>query len=102
MINEISPEQLREWIEQRRGEIQIIDIREQYEFEDGHLNPCVHIPMERVMDRISDLDSSKPVVVYCQSGKRSTPMAYMLQREHGLENVYSLSGGFEAYQSKRS
>lgn len=99
MVNEVSPAELKNWIDTKRNEIQIIDIRESYEYEDGHLNPCKHIPMEYVMEAISELDKDKPIVVYCQSGKRSTPMVYMLQRECGIEDVYSLKGGFEAYQS---
>lgn len=99
MVNEVSPEELKNWIETKRSEIQIIDIRESYEYEDGHLSPCRHIPMEFVLEAVRDMDQEKPIVVYCQSGKRSTPMAYMLQRECGVENVYSLKGGFEAYQS---
>jgi rhodanese-related sulfurtransferase len=99
MVNEVSPEELKNWIDTKRSEIQIIDIRESYEYEDGHLTPCKHIPMENVMESVNEFDDSKPLIIYCQSGKRSTPMAYMLQRECGLKNVYSLKGGFEAYQS---
>ena len=94
MLNEMAPARLLEMIEQNES-VHIIDIREDYEYEDGHL-PCVHMPMETVFERADELPRDRPVVVYCQSSKRSSAMVYMLQRENGLDNVYSLTGGYAA------
>ncbi len=94
MLNELAPEQLLQILEQNK-EVHIIDIREDYEFEDGHL-PCVHMPMDSVFERAHELPRDIPVVIYCRTGKRSNAMAYMLCREKGLDNVYSVTGGYEA------
>ena len=51
-------------------DITIIDIRETYECEDGAI--CeVNIPLAQFLSRIDDIPKDKPVVLYCNSGKRS-------------------------------
>ena len=94
MLNELTPEDLLRMLE-RNEKVHLIDIREDYEFEDGHL-PCIHMPMETVFERADELPRDIPVVIYCQSSKRSSAMAYMLNREKGLQNVFSVRGGYKA------
>lgn len=90
----MAPEDLLRMLEQNE-KVHLIDIREDYEFEDGHL-PCIHMPMETVFEKADELPRDIPVVIYCQSSKRSSAMAYMLHREKGLNNVFSVKGGYEA------
>tara|TARA_Y100000385_G_C12846961_1_gene531351 strand:+ start:342 stop:650 length:309 start_codon:yes stop_codon:yes gene_type:complete len=74
---------------------QIIDIREPYEYEDGALTN-VNIPLDKMMSSLNKIHKDRPVIIYCQSGKRASAIIYMLEKEYKLENLYSLEGGYNA------
>ena len=74
---------------------QIIDIRESYEYEDGALTD-ENIPLDTMMSSLDRIAKDRPVVIYCQSGKRANAIIYMLEKEFKLDNLYSLEGGYEA------
>jgi rhodanese-related sulfurtransferase len=94
----MSPEKLKSLLDEGR-DVQIIDIRESHEVESGNLGGS-HIPMAEVMDRIDEIRKDCPVVVHCKSGSRASAMVFALQSEKGLENVYNLEGGLEAWAEK--
>jgi molybdopterin/thiamine biosynthesis adenylyltransferase/rhodanese-related sulfurtransferase len=73
----------------------LVDVREQEEWNEGHLPGAVHVPRGFLESRIERAapDRSQPVILYCQSGARSAFAAKSLE-ELGYENVASLSGGF--------
>tara|TARA_B100001057_G_C22703249_1_gene892670 strand:+ start:270 stop:560 length:291 start_codon:yes stop_codon:yes gene_type:complete len=75
--------------------LQIIDIRESYEYEDGALTD-ENIPLDTMMSSLDRIAKDRPVVIYCQSGKRANAIIYMLEKEFKLDNLYSLEGGYEA------
>jgi molybdopterin/thiamine biosynthesis adenylyltransferase/rhodanese-related sulfurtransferase len=72
-----------------------LDVREQDEWDEGHIPGAVHVPRGHLESRVERLapDHSRPVVVYCASGNRSAFAAKTLT-ELGYEDVVSLSGGF--------
>lgn len=74
---------------------QIIDIRESYEYEDGALTD-ENIPLDTMMSSVDRIAKDRPVVIYCQSGKRANAIIYMLEKKYKLDNLYSLEGGYEA------
>ncbi len=87
---------LRGYYEDREN-VQFLDVREPYEWEAGHIEGAVHIPLASVMaggerDR---LDPSRPVNVVCRVGNRSELAALMLQAR-GLE-AHNMEGGMEAW-----
>lgn len=68
----------------------LIDVRTPAEFADGHLQGAVNIPVDALQGRISEVGAkSKPVVVYCRSGKRSARAKGML-KDAGYEQVFDL------------
>ena len=73
----------------------LVDVREQDEWNEGHLPGAVHIPRGNLESRIERAapDRSGSIVLYCQSGNRSAFAAKTLE-ELGYENVVSLAGGF--------
>ncbi len=73
----------------------IVDVREQAEWDEGHLPGAVHVPRGNLESRIEGAvpDRSRSVVVYCASGSRSAFAAKTLE-ELGYGNVFSLAGGF--------
>jgi adenylyltransferase/sulfurtransferase len=92
-ISEIDATQARDRIES--GEPIIVDVREQDEWDEGHIPGAVHVPRGHLESRIERLapDLARPAVVYCSAGNRSAFAAKTLT-ELGYEDVVSLAGGF--------
>jgi molybdopterin/thiamine biosynthesis adenylyltransferase/rhodanese-related sulfurtransferase len=92
-ISEIDATHARDRIES--GEPVVVDVREQDEWDEGHIPGAVHIPRGHLESRIERLapDAARPVVVYCSQGNRSVFAAKTLE-ELGYEDVVSLAGGF--------
>ena len=80
---------------ENNNSFQIIDIREPYEYEDGALTN-ENIPLDKMMSSLNKINRDRPVIIYCQSGKRATAIIYMLEKEYKLENLYNLEGGYNA------
>jgi rhodanese-related sulfurtransferase len=74
---------------------QLIDVREGYEHEAGHIPGSRNIEVTELTAAASELDQSKPVVFYCRSGDRSTMPAEAF-RASGWE-AYTLDGGLQAW-----
>jgi molybdopterin/thiamine biosynthesis adenylyltransferase/rhodanese-related sulfurtransferase len=92
-ISEIDATQARDRIDS--GEPVVVDVREQDEWDEGHIAGAVHIPRGHLESRIERLapDTSRPVIVYCSAGNRSAFAAKTLA-DLGYEDVVSLAGGF--------
>ena len=81
---------------ERQGDVQIVDVREAPEWEAGRIEGSVHIPLNELMaGRLESLDASRPVVAVCRSGNRSEVASLML-RARGFE-AYNMEGGTEAW-----
>jgi rhodanese-related sulfurtransferase len=52
------------------------------------------------MSRINELPKDKPVVLYCNSGKRSRSLKYMIEKLHSFNNLTHLEGGFQKWQEE--
>ena len=85
-------------VHDRLTEIQLVDVREPYEWEAGRVDGAVHIPVNAIMSGAgSDLDKDKPVAVICRTGNRSELATIMLQaRGYDAHNV---EGGMEAWEA---
>lgn len=73
----------------------VIDVREPDEYAAGHVPGAASIPMGRLPGRIAELDRSRPVLVVCASGNRSSAMADLLVAQ-GLD-ARSVAGGTSAW-----
>jgi rhodanese-related sulfurtransferase len=80
--------------------VQVIDVREPYEREAGHIEGTRHIELVQLTSAADSVDRERPVVFYCRVGARSE-MAAQAFRASGFE-AYSLSGGLLRWaQEKR-
>jgi molybdopterin/thiamine biosynthesis adenylyltransferase/rhodanese-related sulfurtransferase len=77
----------------------VIDVREQDEWDEGHVPRAVHMPRGYLESRIERTapDRKAPIVVYCASGNRSAFAAKTLE-ELGYENVSSLAPGYTGWK----
>jgi glyoxylase-like metal-dependent hydrolase (beta-lactamase superfamily II)/rhodanese-related sulfurtransferase len=89
-IGEIAPE----WVASHRSELNLLDVRSRAEVEGelGALAGAQNIPLDELRARIAEVRADKPVVVVCQTGKRSGLGTLILKRA-GLENVANSAGG---------
>jgi rhodanese-related sulfurtransferase len=79
-----------------KEDFQLIDVREQYEFDICNLNAEL-IPMNEVPNHIDKISRDKTVVVHCRSGARSGRIIEFLEETHGFDNLYNLKGGILAW-----
>lgn len=77
----------------------LLDVREPKEFEGGRLPSALHIPLSQLAGRASELAKlvARPVVAYCDTGRRSRMAAATLAKA-GFKEIYTLQGGIAAWK----
>lgn len=94
-MKQISSLELKNLIDSK-AEFQLVDVREDYEFEEANLNGEL-IPMGDVIDNVEKISRDKQVVIHCRSGKRSANVIITLENKFGFTNLYNLEGGILSY-----
>ena len=79
------------------GSVTLLDTRTAVEYSRGHAEGFVNIPVDELRDHISELDSTKPIYVMCQSGLRSY-IATRILSGYGFD-CYNFAGGYRFYES---
>lgn len=83
--------------------LQLIDVREDWEREQGTIAPSLHLPLgqlengEGVQASLSAFDPSEETVVFCASGRRSLRGAELLRDRYGFPASVSLRGGYKGW-----
>jgi rhodanese-related sulfurtransferase len=94
---DIDPEQLAEWMDSD-PDLQVVDVREDYERRAGFIARSSHIPLVELSSRAREIERERPVVFYCRVGARSD-MAAQAFRASGLRAL-SMSGGLVRWASE--
>ena len=94
---DIEPEQLAAWLT-GDPDVQLIDVREPYEREAGHIAGSRHIPLVELSSRAEEIERDRPAVFYCRVGARSD-MAAQAFRAAGYQAL-SMSGGLVRWASE--
>ena len=99
-IEEVSPARASELLQSAEPPL-FVDVREQGEWDEGHIPGAAHIPRGNLESRIDGIepDRSREIVLYCASGSRSAFAAKTLG-ELGYENVVSLAEGYREWKSQ--
>ena len=93
----ITPEELREKLE--KGEkLNLIDVREEEEVQEGMIPEAKHIPMGEIPNSLDQLDKQKEYIFICRSGRRSENVCHYLQ-EQGYK-VRNMIGGMLEWTGK--
>ncbi len=93
--DQISPEALKKRLND--DDLFVLDVRNQGEWDSGHIDQAHHIMLGTLPDRTSELPENKDIVVHCQSGARSSIAVSVLQA-YGFKNVLNLTGGYGAWK----
>lgn len=81
-----------------KGKTAIIDIRDQKQYQSGHILNAVHVPLPSLQDRVSKLEKFKgqPVILVDEMGKESGKAASILKKA-GFSNINILKGGMSSW-----
>jgi len=77
----------------------VLDVRDQSEWDEGHITEAIHIPYYFIEQRLQELDPAQPLAVTCASGQRSTLAASLLQK-HGFTQLSNVVGGMDEWHKK--
>ncbi len=80
-----------------RADVVVFDVREQVEYDEGHIPGVTLIPLGEVANRLSEIPKDKTVIMTCRSGNRSGQATDFL-RQNGYTNVHNMEGGIVAWQ----
>ena len=76
----------------------MVDVRAPGERQQKRIAGSVGIPLNHLGERLSELPTDRPVLVYCAGGYRSSIAASLLQR-HGFTQVSEIAGGIAAWDA---
>ncbi len=96
-IEQMPASELHERIDAGDRSFTVLDVRENSEWQEGHIEGAIHIPYHQLTKHLDMVPSNKPVAVVCGGGTRSSIAAGILQRE-GFEPI-NISGGMGAWNS---
>ena len=88
-MSELNPREVAEKLTDERW--QLVDVREAYEYDAGHIDGTRHIELARLTAEAETIDRDRPVIFYCRTGARSG-MATQAFRASGWD-AYNMSGG---------
>lgn len=80
------------------GEVAVVDVREDWEYEEGHIPGAVLVPLGSLPERLDEIPTDQPVVLVCRSGNRSG-QAYRFLRDQGFGNVHNMTGGMNDWET---
>jgi len=78
-------------------EVYVLDVREQYEYDEKHIPGVTLLPMSEIQNRLDEIPTDKEVIVTCRSGNRSGQVTQFL-KQNGYDNVHNMQGGIVAWE----
>jgi rhodanese-related sulfurtransferase len=84
---------------EKLSELQVVDVREEAELEDGSIEGAINIPLYELPYRMPELSKAKPVLTVCETGDRSSRAAELLEGS-GFES-FNLEGGMWGWKMRR-
>jgi glyoxylase-like metal-dependent hydrolase (beta-lactamase superfamily II)/rhodanese-related sulfurtransferase len=85
-------------LHERDGSLQVLDVREETEWKDGHIPDSVHVPYHDIHSLPEGIDPEKPVAVICASGQRSAVAASLLKAHGAREVIHVVNGGVGTWE----
>jgi glyoxylase-like metal-dependent hydrolase (beta-lactamase superfamily II)/rhodanese-related sulfurtransferase len=89
-----------EELHERRDSLQVLDVREQAEWDDGHIPGSVHTPYHDIHAFPDGLDPERPVAVICASGQRAAVGASLLERHGAKQPMHVIDGGVGTWERR--
>jgi glyoxylase-like metal-dependent hydrolase (beta-lactamase superfamily II) len=83
-------------LREERADVLVIDVREPFEWDEGHIEGALHLPMGEALRRLAEVPADRPKAALCAGGLRSSLVVSALQRA-GIRGWYNVSGGMTAW-----
>lgn len=93
---EITPLELKALLEKNNNSIQLVDLRENYQFEDFNIGG-INIPLDEVIANRQQLDTSKKIIFICNTGRKAKAIMRTLTVKYNFPPLHNVKGGMEAY-----
>ncbi|SHI73218.1 CoA-disulfide reductase [Parasporobacterium paucivorans] len=77
-----------------KSDFVLVDVRSKIEYENGHIEGAINIPVDELRDRLGELDKNKKIVEYCQVGLRGY-VAERILKQNGFD-VLNVTGGYRS------
>jgi rhodanese-related sulfurtransferase len=92
---DISIQEARELIEEK-NKLVLLDVRTIPEYNEGHLENAINIPVQELADRLDELNKNDEILVYCRTGNRSSTAVDILNNA-GLTKIYHMHEGISIW-----
>ncbi len=99
-IPSISVQEAWERVSASKTTAMMIDVREMWEFKQGHARGARNIPLSQLGQRFNEVPSDRDILLICRSGNRSLQAAKILQQQ-SWERVMNVSGGMSSWEMHR-
>jgi hydroxyacylglutathione hydrolase len=96
-VEQITASELNERLE-RADRPGLVDVRTAQEWQAGHIDGAVHVPVGDLSARVAELPRDVPIAAICETGFRSSLATSLLERA-GVNRVINVSGGMAAYRA---
>ncbi len=98
LVREIEVSELNELLNDEHEQVDIFDLRSSHEVSRGSIPRAQHMPLHAIPAQVAELSGERPIILFCHQGIRSVQACQYLQKA-GFDNVYTLRGGFNAWQA---
>lgn len=83
--------------QQANPNLLLLDVRTPEEWGERHIPGAMLLPMDRLIDRLGELDPERETVVLCEHGVRSQSVAHFLATQAGFTKVANMEGGMSEW-----
>ncbi|NQT09521.1 rhodanese-like domain-containing protein [Candidatus Bathyarchaeota archaeon] len=81
---------------EERPDMVILDVRTPSEFDDGHIEGAINIPVDYLAERLNELSKDNELLVYCRTGNRSARAVGILD-ESGFTKIFHMDAGITGW-----
>lgn len=93
--NDVTVAEAKALIEERPGMV-ILDVRNPSEFDDGHIEDAINIPVDYLAGRLDELSKDNELLVYCRTGNRSARAVGILD-DNGFTKIFHMDAGITGW-----
>lgn len=98
-IDEMNTEQLANLMNEPHEDVFFVDVRESHEFNEGHIDGMMNIPLSTLGDQTELIPKDQTIVIICRSGNRSLQAANTL-KDLGYQDLVSVKGGMLKWEGE--
>jgi len=99
-VKNMTPDEVKVYLDAHGvDEYNLLDVRQEWEYEEFHLPGARLIPLPELSDRLGEIDENNPTLVYCAVGGRSSAAANLINGQ-GFKKVYNMLGGLMAWKNE--